>query len=237
MGRKKKHETKRQPVWQDIIPAKNLPKSRLKKPPRTIEIKLSLPHFISSLKLTKIKRQIKKIPKITWIIISIILVVGIAVLIYLFRSPLPTNLTPNQNTSDNKPPIDTGADSDQPKYQTITPVGKNIGQLGGWTRVSPINSNPVFAYVDHIGNIPIRVSQQPLPDQFKQEDTAAQIDQLAIGYNANEKITVDNISVHIGTNSKGPQSVIFTKDGLLILITSSAKITNDQWANYISSLQ
>ncbi|HMM62334.1 MAG TPA: hypothetical protein PKC86_02120 [Candidatus Saccharibacteria bacterium] len=233
MANHNRQRTRRQVIWQDIVPAKPISKLRQKKPARTLEIRISLPHFFSSKKFINFNTKITKYKKAIWIIAAILTLLLIGLFFVLQdNNSVPPNIKPN----DDSKPIDTGADSNQPKYNTITPGGKNIGQLGGWTRVSPINSNPVFAYVDYIDNIPIRVSQQPLPDGFDQ-DTTAQIDQLAIGYNANEKITVDNISVHIGTNSKGPQSVIFVKNNLLILITSSAKITNDQWANYISSLQ
>lgn len=230
MGLKKK--TKAPKVWQDIIPAKNIPRVHVKRPSRLIEIKISLPHFLSSSKLLKLKSQLSKIPKKIWWI-GLVLIVVIIVSLGVYNKII--NNQPSANNPSNNNPVITDADSNQPKYTTITPVGKDINQLGGWTRVSPVNRNPVFAYADHIGNIPITVSQQPVPSEFD-DDTASQIDLLAAGYNANEKITVGDISVHIGTSAKGPQSVIFTKKGLLILIKSSAKISNDSWATYINSL-
>lgn len=123
-----------------------------------------------------------------------------------------------------------------PKFATILPAGKSIKDFGGWTRVSPPDREPVFAYVDKIGNIPINVSQQPLPEELK-EDTEEDISRLAVDFHAEEKLTVGNTIVHIGTSVKGPQSVIFTKKDLLILIKSAVKIENDRWATYISSLQ
>lgn len=233
MGHKKKNTNQRQPVWQDIIPAKNIPKTHPKKPSHITKIKLSLRHFLSSQSFTKTKLHILKTPKRIWIIVIAIIILILTGLIFYLQSS-PTSTSVGQNVDPDNKTIDTGADSNQPKYKTVAPSGIDIGQLGGWTRVSPINSNPVFAYVDHIGNIPIRVSQQPLPDEFRHGNTESQIDQLAVGY---DKITVGNISVHIGTSSKGPQFVIFSKNDLLILITSNTKITNDQWAHYVSSLQ
>ena len=123
-----------------------------------------------------------------------------------------------------------------PNYSTILPSGKSIADLGGWTRVSPENKNPVFAYVDKIGSTEISVSQQPLPANFA-KDTTNQINQLAQNFNANEKVTVGDTVAHIGASAKGTQSVIFSKDNLLILIKSTAPISSTQWATYISSLK
>lgn len=232
MANKKKQNNNQQATWQDIVPAKNIPKARQAKLTQLDKAKVTKPKLLSLAKFSRLKRKLKKVKKRIWLLI-IVIVLAILAGFVLYTKTIDET-TPDAIDGESEVVVDTGADSDQPKYQTITPSGTSVDQFGGWTRVSPINSNPVFAYVDYIGNIPIRVSQQPLPDAFTKEDTKAQIDQLAIGY---EKITAGDISVHIGTNSKGPQSVIFTKNGLLILITSNSKITNNQWASYISSLQ
>lgn len=124
----------------------------------------------------------------------------------------------------------------KPEYSTMLPAGKSIETLGGWTRVSPPDREPVFAYVDKIDSNKIIVSQQPLPKQFK-DNTASQVESFAKGYLADVKITAGNTTAYIGTSAKGPQSVIFSKNNLLILIKSSVKIDNSKWGEYISSLQ
>jgi hypothetical protein len=123
-----------------------------------------------------------------------------------------------------------------PDYKTLVPAGKDIKQLGGWTRVSPPDKNPVFAYTDMIGSTRISVSEQPLPKNFK-NDTAVQIDELAKGFNANEKITASGTTIHLGTSANGAQSVILTKNNLLILIKSVSPITSNEWVKYVTSLQ
>lgn len=123
-----------------------------------------------------------------------------------------------------------------PPYDTVLPVGKKIEELGGWTRISPPDRNPVYTYADKIDNITINVSEQPLPQSFKTE-TAEQIEQLAKDFSATGKITVGGTIVHLGTSDGGPQSVIFTKDDLLILIKSAARLDNNKWAEYINSLR
>jgi len=120
-------------------------------------------------------------------------------------------------------------------YQTILPSGKTITDLGGWQRVSPPESDPVYAYTDTIKGVSVSVSQQPLPDSFK-DDADTQVTDLAKKFNATAQIDSDGVIVYIGTSAKGPQSVIFTKNDLLILIKSQQKISDTDWANYIASL-
>lgn len=122
-----------------------------------------------------------------------------------------------------------------PQYQTVIPDGTSIAQLGGWKRISPPENDPVFAYADKIGGVAIAVSQQPLPASFK-GSVASSVAELAKGYNATVKVEAKDTTAYIGTSAKGPQSVIFTKKDLLILIKSQQKISNDDWSKYITSL-
>jgi hypothetical protein len=123
-----------------------------------------------------------------------------------------------------------------PSYNTLLPSGKTIESLGGWTRVSPPDRNPVFAYPDTIDMTPIIVSQQPLPKELADQPDE-QVQQLADGYSATHTITVEGATVYMGVSAKGPQSVIFSKKGLLFLIKASAKLSDEKWSSYISSLR
>jgi hypothetical protein len=122
-----------------------------------------------------------------------------------------------------------------PDYKTILPNGKSIESLGGWTKVSPPTHSPVFAYVDTLGKATLTVSQQPLPETFK-DDPANALEELASGYNATQKLVVEDQTAYVGLSSKGPQSIIFTKNNLLILIKTNIPLTNDQITSYIISL-
>lgn len=125
---------------------------------------------------------------------------------------------------------------DTPKYDTILPGDKSIKDLGGWDRISPPTASPVYAFADSLSGTSISVSEQPLPDSFK-TDTDAKIAELAKSYNATDKINADGTDVYIGTSAKGPQSTIFIKDNLLVLIKSGAKIQDKTWITYIDSLK
>lgn len=122
-----------------------------------------------------------------------------------------------------------------PPFQTVLPKGKSIESLGGWQRLDPPGSDPYYVYVDTIKGTTVRVSEQSLPESFK-NDTGKQIADLAKEYNATTTIEASGTTVYIGDSAKGPQSVIFTKKNLLILITSEKKIGNDDWKRYIESL-
>jgi len=210
------------------------PAPEAKKKSKTIEFNLSLPSFkkIRTL-LGHVKKTAVKIPRKFLIGGAIVLVIG---LYFLLR---PASLATTENPADAPRDVSKAATSLQhgtPDYDTILPSDKTIEQLGGWTRVSPPDRNPVFAYIDTIGNAQINVSQQPLPKGFEIESDG-HLEQLAAGYKANQKITAGSTPVYIGTSAKGPQSVIFSKSNLLILIKSTVKISNDKWTTYVNSLQ
>lgn len=124
--------------------------------------------------------------------------------------------------------------NDQPSHPTILPRGTSIKDLGGWQQLRGPNGTAVYVYADTISNVPISVSQQPLPESFKQAGN--DIEKLAKNYNATETINANGTKIYIGTSAKGPQSVIFTKNSLLILIKSQKNISNKAWAKYIASL-
>lgn len=129
----------------------------------------------------------------------------------------------------------TSTSNTTPSYKTVAPAGKSIEDLGGWQRVSPANSDPVFAYTDKIGDVSINVSQQPLPESFK-KNTDTQVAELAKKYSATTKLDVGETKAFIGTSAKGPQSVIFSEKQLLILIKSQKNIDSKAWIQYITSL-
>jgi hypothetical protein len=136
-----------------------------------------------------------------------------------------------RNSSSN----DSNATAKKPAYQTVLPQGKTISELGGWKRVSPPKSDPVFAFTDTLEGVAISVTEQPLPQSFK-NDTDTQVAELAKKFNATDKLPAGSLTAYIGTSAKGPQSVIFANDNLLILIKSEKKISDASWAKYTQTL-
>lgn len=174
-------------------------------------------------------------------LIIIVAVIVLGVVGYILFSTMTRTITQQRKATEiTQSKNYTGATLQTPDYTTLLPAGKTIESLGGWTRVSPLNRNPVFAFIDTIDGKQIWVNQQPLPPALKDDkgnQDESQIVQLAQDSNKNDKITVGQTIVYIVTSAKGPQSVIFGKNNLLVLIKSSVALTNDQWAGYVSGLK
>lgn len=199
--------------------------------PRTIDINLNVP----ALPRIPFRKSISRLVKLTrrHKMRTTLLILGVGVGSYFLWPPENSPLSRESLPTIGK--VKTEKIEQKPEYRTVLPQGKTIEDLGGWSRVSPPSSAPVFAYPDTVNSVKVNVSQQQLPASLKEE--SVQIENLAKGFNATEKITVGNHTAYIGTSAQGPQSVIFVKEDLLILIKSSSKLTNDEWAAYISSLQ
>ncbi len=234
-------------------PPKTEPAS--KKATKTLEIKISLPPLpklppiLKSLRLpalrkatdyskspAKFRTKLSKLSRRSALTAGAIATIAVVSLGYYFtQSKDGANTAASADTADTaqKPP---GIVRGDPTYRTLAPAGKDIADLGGWARISPPGKDPVYAFADKIGGIGISVSQQPLPQNLK-SDTEAQIKKLAGDFNATEKVTAGDTILYMGTSVDGPQSVIFSKSGLLILIKSASQIPNGQWVTYVDSLR
>lgn len=122
-----------------------------------------------------------------------------------------------------------------PEFSVLKPAGKDISSLGGLAKVSPAGSAPAYAYSDEINGVRIRVSQQELPDKFK--TNSDEMTKLANSFNANRSLDVSGTTVYIGNSEKGPQSLVFQKDGLLVLISADREVSDGDWTSYIADLQ
>ncbi len=168
--------------------------------------------------------------------IQLVVVLLVCVALFLWLRPHIFQGRPAEETAETTSAASVGAsgtlEKGTPTYDTLTPDG---GEKD-WTRVSPPEHNPVYAFTDTVQGVSIIVSEQPLPDDFK-DNTQSKLGEFATNYNANRFITVDDTVVYIGTSSKGPQSLIMTKDSLLILIKSTTSLNDEQWTAYIHSLR
>ncbi len=119
-------------------------------------------------------------------------------------------------------------------FQAVLPHGTTIDQLGGWRRVSPPDSAPVFAYSDQIADVQIIVSEQQVPSSLKGDNKLAE---LAKKFSATDQLNITHTTAYIGTSAKGPQSVLLIKHDLLVLIKSKDNISDQDWIRYITSLR
>ena len=159
-----------------------------------------------------------------------ILITGVIAIVIISGIVTAVVINANKQTT-----ISSQETKDAPEYKTILPNGASIESFSGWTRISPPENDPVYAYKDTVKNVSVTVSEQPIPESFK-DNLDTQVSEVAKKYNATAQIDAGGTKAFVGTSAKGPQSVIFAKNNLLILIKSSQKIENKNWVEYIESL-
>lgn len=124
----------------------------------------------------------------------------------------------------------------QPSFNALLPSNTSIEELGGWKKLTPPSGDTAYVYIDTIDSILINVTQQQLPESFKNNPEAS-LAQMAKAYNATTPLKADGTAIYLGTSADGPQSVLFTKNDLLVLIKSEKKIQDSSWISYVSSLR
>lgn len=123
-----------------------------------------------------------------------------------------------------------------PDFEAVLPEKASIDDLGGWQKLTPPSGDEYYVYTDTLESVLITVSQQPLPNTFA-DNRDAKMTELAQAYNATSTLDASGTKVYLGTSAQGPQSVLFTKNNLLILIKSQSKIQDNAWISYANSLQ
>lgn len=89
--------------------------------------------------------------------------------------------------------------------------------------------------MDELKKVRIRVSQQQLPENFK--NNPAELEKMAKDFYANRILDSDIGTVYIGQSIDGPQSLVFQKDDLLVLIASDQPIADSAWQEYLPELK
>jgi hypothetical protein len=127
--------------------------------------------------------------------------------------------------------------SNLPNFTPVLPEGTSMDTLEGWQKLSSPNGDVFYAFVDTVNGVTVNVSQQQLPGKFK-SDLSNKMLEMARAYNANTKLQADDdVKIYVGTSAKGPQSVLFTKNGVLVLMKSWATIPDADWITYVNSMQ
>lgn len=224
-------------VWQDIRPVKAIEKNVIKqKPKRKFIISFSkLSKFHTPKVITKIRQHVEKSKRKRFFFVIPLLIAIAVIAVYFIQQNNHQNTPSVTKSSGSNTPVNTVGKlvPGTPTYTAILPTGKNLKDLGGsWVRS---DKQPSFIYVDKIGTAQINVSEQPLPDSFK-DDSAHEVQALATSFNATEKISLGTNTIYIGSYGQDIQRVIFTKNDLLVLITSNGTVSASQWATYVSSL-
>lgn len=135
--------------------------------------------------------------------------------------------------SDDKKEVAGASTTTEPTFDTVLPEGEK--EKTSSKKLGFDAERQVASFTDNIGNVAITVSQQPLPEPFK-ANPDEEVKKLAEGFSANEVINESNPKAYLGTDEKGPQTVIFHKNGLLVFIQSASKLDKEQWSEYITKL-
>lgn len=193
--------------------------------PAAVSINISIPRLNLKKPSVKIPSQVLNFKKqIIGGLAAVVLVAGVTTALLITKT-------------DEKKSADTPgvlAENDQKAdFAYSLPKGNSEG-LDGAVKFNA--ERKVVNFRDSIGGIAITISQQPLPEGFK-EDTDAKVKKLAEEFSATKTIATANPTAYIGSSEKGPQTVIFSKKNLLVFIQSTKKIDDHDWAEYITNLQ
>ncbi len=191
------------------------------------EVKLATTNKLKNIPI-KSKDLVKSNKKFTKIIAfgMILLVVGVVASSIFTNDPSETlGESTSQTASEDLP-------RENPDFSVLYPKGKSANDYDT-VRISPDGSEPSYTYLDKFldSDQIFKVTQQEVPNEFD-------LSKVATDFQATNIIQIDQEKVYHGYSEKGGiQSLIFVKDGKLILIRSPQKFTDDQWAAYIISLK
>lgn len=179
--------------------------------------------------INKIKIWVKAHKKLAVGFASVAIILFIGNLAYSVVKPEPTATLGDSTSS---LPVTDDLPREKPKFPILYPSGKSPSDFDV-VRISPDGADVSYTFLDRItsdGQI-FKVTQQEVPENFN-------LDKTAIDFKATSIIQIDDNKVYHGYSEKGGiQSLIFIKDDKLVTIRSPQKFTDDQWANYIISLQ
>lgn len=131
-----------------------------------------------------------------------------------------------------KPEVQGKTVATKPDFSTLKPTTRDNQA----TETKYDSTKKVASYNDVLKDVPITVSQQPLPAKFAKDPTS-EVANLAKEINANDKISTSDATAYAGVSIKGPQTVVFTKNDLLVFIIADKKIDQLAWADYIEKMQ
>lgn len=118
--------------------------------------------------------------------------------------------------------------------QLLFPRGKQASDYDIRINSPPSNADPSYVYADTLedaNNTQLFVTQQRVEGDFN-------LKAVADSFQATNIISVDSNLIYHGLNERtGIQSLMFIKDGSLVLIRSPYKLPDETWASYYLDLQ
>lgn len=224
-ARKAEEAAKKQAKKQAKLAAKAQKQSRKDTgAPREIAVTLKVPR-VKKIKQAVLKRYNPDHKKIY-------IVGGVLMLLPLLAIGTGTLLQATKQTDKKTEVLGQKTVAAKPDFSTIKPTTTDNQA----TELRYDTEKKLASYNDVLDNVAITVSQQPLPASFKDSPTTS-VENLAKQMNANDKISTSDTTAFAGISIKGPQTVVFTKNDLLIFIIADKKIDTLKWSKYIESMQ
>lgn len=165
-----------------------------------------------------------------------------ALAMYLLIKNPPSGTTTDSplKASELKKEVTTGTISTEaPEFKSYTPSSKQIEDLGGWRKLTPPNKNskPAYVFLDSLSGVNFRVTQQEIPASIR-NDPQKGLGEISQAQTGTRPVPMeDGSTLYISTTDNGSQSMLVIKGEVLISITSSGILSDDQWKQYITELQ
>lgn len=134
-----------------------------------------------------------------------------------------------------KKPTDKGSKQLTPDFKVVTPLDKpDLGKVQGATSTYDPDKH-VLSYTDSFFGADFTVSQQPLPDNLKNNPDA--ISNIASNLGSKASLETQQGTVYIATNPKTKQqTAVFATPKILLFIRSSSPVDDTVWQDYINKL-
>lgn len=190
-----------------------------------ITVNITIPKVALKKPSIQLPKQVRENRRVFVGLVAVIIIVGAITASILLRGSL--------TGSDDGNPEVLSQKVEKADFEYSLPKGKTE-DVSGDVRFD--STKKVVNFQDTIGGVPITISQQKLPNGFE-DDTDSKVKKLAEDFAATKTIATANPTSYIGTDEKGPQTVIFAKKGLLVFIASTKEIDDHDWAEYITSLK
>ena len=124
----------------------------------------------------------------------------------------------------------------KPSFQPLAPADSKNNAVNGTPQVAYDTKRNTYSFTDTIGGHAVVVSQQPIPATYKTAVDA--VSKIAISLKANQTATTDSGAAYIASDAKSnTQTVVFSKNNLLVFVQSPFSHTTAQWQAYINALK
>lgn len=123
----------------------------------------------------------------------------------------------------------------KPTFKPLAPQSSATAATSGTPQVAYDSARNTYSFTDVLKQKPIVVSQQPIPSKFSDANTA--VSKIAIAMGAKESVDTAIGTAYVLTDTKAnAQTIVFTKNNLLVFIQSPFTHPNEDWKHYIEAL-